>query len=158
MVLCLHFRMRVKKMYYYACTSACFIHNSFEEFRYIIISFEESKVYIYISKYIDSSEEFQYYILIWPDVPVVFSFSTSWTCQSCTVHLLHSEVWPLQALMYGTPGWVSQCWDHFLKMFFFTTHFETDWDGDCIDWHISFKCVNSFTLDVFFPWTPQRSH
>ena len=33
----------------------------------------------------------------------------------CTVHLLHSEVWPLQALMYGTPGWASHCWEHFLK-------------------------------------------
>jgi len=41
-------------MYY--CTSACFIHNSFEEFRYIIISSEEIKLYIPI----DSFEEFRY--------------------------------------------------------------------------------------------------
>ena len=30
--------------------------------------------------------------------------ATAKVANPCTVHLLHSEVWPLQALMCGTPG------------------------------------------------------
>ena len=55
----------------------------------IIISFEEIKLYIYIFRYIDSF-----------DLPAALLKLAN----PCTVHLLHSEVGSLQALMCGAPS------------------------------------------------------